>query len=149
MENFMKRLLCVVLSMAILIPGLNLEVISASAETATFRSYLEPMPNGSSVSDNDAQAEMTSEVLDEPDVNIKSNIGEFKMTFCIISRTVSLVWNYILTIQMFPTKISKVIDQAHTEEQMFIKILRMELHIFGRSNHHHIAIKINLRVWIK
>ena len=53
MENFMKRLLCVVLSMAILIPGLNLEVISASAETATFRSYLEPMPNGSSVSDND------------------------------------------------------------------------------------------------
>ena len=23
---------------------------------------------------------------------------------------------------MFPTKISKVIDQAHTEEQMFIKI---------------------------
>lgn len=73
MENFMKRLLCVVLSMAILIPGLNLEVISASAETATFRSYLEPMPNGSSVSDNDAQAEMTSEVLDEPDVNVKSN----------------------------------------------------------------------------
>lgn len=60
MENFMKRLLCVVLSMVILIPGLNLEVISASAETATFRSYLEPMPNGSSVSDNDAQAEMTS-----------------------------------------------------------------------------------------
>lgn len=59
--------------MAILIPGLNLEVISASAETATFRSYLEPMPNGSSVSDNDAQAEMTSEVLDEPDVNVKSN----------------------------------------------------------------------------
>ena len=48
-------------------------VISASAETATFRSYLEPMPNGSSVSDNDAQAEMTSEVLDEPDVNVKSN----------------------------------------------------------------------------
>lgn len=43
MENFMKRLLCVVLSMAILIPGLNLEVISASAETATFRSYLEPI----------------------------------------------------------------------------------------------------------
>lgn len=39
----MKRLLCVVLSMAILIPGLNLEVISASAETATFRSYLEPI----------------------------------------------------------------------------------------------------------
>ena len=31
------------------------------------------MPNGSSVSDNDAQAEMTSEVLDEPDVNVKSN----------------------------------------------------------------------------
>lgn len=73
MENFMKRLLCVVLSMSILIPGLNLESISASAETVTSRFELEPVPNGSSISDNDAQNEMISEVLDEPDVNVKSN----------------------------------------------------------------------------
>ena len=73
MENFMNRLLCVVLSMSILIPGLNLESISASAETVTSRFELEPMPNGSSISDNDAQNEMISEVLDEPDVNVKSN----------------------------------------------------------------------------
>ncbi len=72
MRMSFKKIICIVLSAAILITTINLSAIPVSA-ISTVRISLDPIPNEVYVPSGDFEMDILSDVMEEPNYNIITN----------------------------------------------------------------------------